>query len=69
MELNKETKRPWYIIGREAGDWQEDAWRAKRAEEERVNACREQRSGRGGLGGGEENEQRNRKADVEEVGN
>lgn len=40
-----------------------------RADEERVKACWEQRRGWGGLGGGEEKEQRNRKADVEEVGN
>lgn len=74
VELNGETKRPRCVgenIGREAGDWQRMLVERTRtrAEEERVKACWEQRRGWGGLGGGEEKEQRNRKADVEEVGN
>lgn len=61
------------LISKGPGDWR---WQRTlvertrtRAEEERVKACWERRRGWGGLGGGEEKEQRNRKADVEEVGN
>lgn len=73
VELNG-TKRPWCVgenIGREPGGWQRMLLERTRtrAEEERVKARWEQRRGWGGLGGGEEKEQRNRKADVEEVGN
>lgn len=56
---------------REAGDWQRMLVERTRtrAEKERVKARWEPRRGWGGLGGGEEKEQRKRKADVEEVGN
>lgn len=72
VEPNRETQRPWCVgenIAREPDDWQRMLVERTRmtVEKEWVKARWEQR--RGGLGGGEEKEQRNRKADVEEVGN
>lgn len=73
VEVNRETKRPQCVEENIVGDdWKRMLLERTRTRVEKRNGLKRVESRREGevaWGGGEEKEQRNRKADVEEVGN